>query len=267
MARRKNPSQPDTFPPRPARAGIAKRLQRRFFAVFNDKAQKRRMRITSALALPVAVFFGQVHEPPSQAREDGGAAKVWELQQQIQDLARSSHSQEFRANSNEARVESELVAIALMYDHRISEYDAQQLARKFLREVKDPAFNAFAHEVIQSIGKDAYYLQNARENLLGTDAYKKLPNGTEQMRAVMNEMEDGEPLWLEAARSLQLYFILFVIFEMGTRGLFRRGSRRDDKLKQEERAELVHDAAAKLKELLAPKGNTTSPTPPQKRKP
>lgn len=248
------------------KAGPLKKAERRFFNVFNDKGSWKRLMLTGVISVPAALILP--NRAPSTTVTPEGAEHVVQYQSEISRLARDSHT--LRISSADTAVgafdakafdaTATMLAARLATDAQISEKDAQQLARMFLQDINDPVIGPELRRVIEGIADNGAFLEEARA---------KAPSASTQQivssAAKLNR-------WDRLSEYMHIYICMLLFFEATLTGILRRGSRRDDKLKQEKMIEDFSDRAAQVRAMLTPKGQAPRApeppitTPPQKKK-
>ncbi len=249
-------------PPQPAglkKAGPLKRAERRFFNIFNDKSRKRRIVLLGMLAyLPAMTIAEMQKEDPSATRQAGGTEQVQQYRSEIGQITRDSNTitigkdgtivrgDSARAQMIEARTMD--LAARLANDTKISEKDAQELTRMFLRDMNDPVISRDLARILSTMSASSAFLEEARANLTNMSTDRGERAG--QIISAAAEMKGDDSLY----GYLFNYLIFFMLFQTGAEALLRRGSRRDDKLKKEEMTENFAERAAQIRAMLAPKG-------------
>ncbi len=264
MSKKKKTTQP--VPP-VHKAGPLKKAERRFFNVFNDKGNWRRLMLTSVMiSVPASLITGD--KDPSTIATPEGAEHVVQYQSEISRLARDSHtlrisSADTAAGAFDAKAfdaTATMLAARLATDAQISEKDAQQLASMFLQDINDPVIGPELRRVIEGIADNGAFLEEARARAPSASTQQIVSSA-----ATLNARD-------HLSRYMYNYFILLLFFETTLTGILRRASRRDDKLKQEKMIEDFSDRAAQVRAMLTPKGQAPRApeppitTPPQKKK-
>ncbi len=254
-----------TTPASPVKkAGIVKKAERRFFSLFNDKSRLRRTILTSMM-LTVPAMMLTDHEDPSAQRGSQGAEHVQQYRSEISQITREGNtirisgdgtvaaSDAQRAQALEARAEA--LAARLAGDAQISEQDAQQLTRMFLRDINNPVFGKELRQMLDSLADNSAFLNEARERL---STGQNASPGAERIIDKASAMNSSDFTY----SYMYHYFLMMMLLETAVMGLLRRGSKRDDKLKKEELIEDFSERAAQIRAMLTPKGQTP-PTPAQ----
>lgn len=260
------------------KAGPIKRAERRFFHFFNDKGRKRRVILMGVLAyFPAATMADMQKEDPSTQRGANGAAQVEQYRGDIGRIAQGTNTITISGDGTVVSTDSEralqieaqamVLAARLVNDTNISERDAQMLARQFLRDINDPAISRELRQIFGTISNSSAFLADARAEV------RTNPNLSADEGARANQIIAKAASLSAEDNNLYRYFmnylIFFMVFQSAAEALLRRGSRRDDKLKGEERVELLSDKIAELKASLTPKGQaeaTPTPTAPAEKK-
>ncbi len=252
-------------PPKPP--GFFKRMERRFFNVFNDKSSKRRKNAMRLMLLPAALgVAGYWHDDPSKIRGSGGAEQVEQYRRDIHQIAMDSRAFAITPDGYVVRgdvkalvdLDNRMKALAtqLALDARISEQDALDLTRQFIRDINDPVVGKQLRETLEALSENAAFLDDARKAL----ARQGVDHGNNGMQAAeVLDKADSKGTSDYLSDLLIAYLLLKVLFGDNVMNMLRRGSRRDDQLKKEERAEIILDNAAKIRAMLTPKGETPPP--------
>lgn len=261
------------------KAGLYKRIERRFFKIFNDKTAKRRKALLTLMLIPSAFGMSHVwHDDPSTDRQAGGAEQVRDYTQEISQIARDTKAFAITPDGVVVRGDAaQLVALdkriqalanQLVLDTKISEQDALDLTRQFMREINSPVVGPQLLETLSALTENAAFIQDARDALIRSGATQDHPG----MRAaqILNEADnqsDGDYFY----DFLIGFLLMKLLFGDNLLAMIRRGSRRNDVLQRQEDKEIYTDRLIELREMLKPKTTaqqsptkpTTPPQPPK----
>ena len=256
------------------KAGPFKRMERRFFNFFNDKSRKRRVVLLGVLAYVPAMTIAELQkEDPSTHRQAGGAEQVQQYRSEIGQITRDGNTITINSDGTVAQadaqraleIEARTMALAarLANDTKISEQDAQELTRMFLRDMKDPVISRELANILSMMSASGAFFDEARAHIQNLPADEG--ERANQIIGTAASMTASDNLY----EYLFNYMIFFIMFQSGASILLRRGSQRDDKLKKEELVENFSERAAQIRAMLTPKGQeprapqTPAPAPKQ----
>lgn len=259
---KKKPKAPQDKPAR--KGGPVKALQRGFFHLFNDKRPLTRTLFVGMMAsVPAAGMVGLSQEHPSDARGPNGAAAAAAYSAQFNTLARDSHTVRI-SNEQSIMLEARAMELAarLSLDTNISEQDAVRISRAFLRDMQDDRFSDFIRQTYRDFADKGQFLEEARADALKNQGYGRMDAG-DRANLVVGELHQMPAH--EYGDFMMYYFIFFSSMQGVALGLLRRGTKRDNQLKQEKRNDTFASHKNELADLLAPKGASTPrpPAPPQ----
>lgn len=263
MKKKPAEKQPTGLPSLP-KAGPLKRAERALFKVFNAKSRRRHKVMMALLltppALGVATFW---HNDPSTERQTGGTEQVQQYTREIGEIARDSRAFAITPDGAVVRGDAaQLVALdnriqalaqRLALDTKISEQDALDLTRQFMRDINSPVVGPQLRAMLADLVDDAAYLEEARRSL--------------ERRGVSHDhpgMQAAEVL-AKADRKSNIdflydfligFFFMNMVLGDNFRNLLTRATRRSEKLQHEEKKEQFVDHLTELRAMLAPKGTT-----------
>lgn len=241
---------------KPSRS-LRKKAERRFFHVFNNKSKARRVVFVGILAwFPAYGGTLLMQDVPDTERKPDSAEKVQQYEGDIRRIAANSRDAATAVTVNIDGVE---LAKRLALDTGISEQDARLLARQFLRDVESGNINPSLMRVMRGIESNAAFLDEARAEI---DAASSGGNDAARVIDILKEANkmDNDSYWY---RFFIAYVFLFPAMQSGVNTMLRRGARRDDELKQEERREVIEDKVRDIRDMMAPK--SPLPKPPAKK--
>lgn len=243
----------------------AKRLERKFYHVFNDKSELRRIAFSGLISMvPAVMISNAIEEDPStqvsqnvqedKARTAAYLAEIAALRSEIpQEVvtfaiapknAKPAVSLDAQEKMQDIRTRAENIGVRLTLDGKIPEKDAALIAANLYSNFKDyapmqPALNIYYSRAFLDEARAKQRAEN--QNL--SDAQKA--------EKVLQDAVNNEKL--ESSVSLAILFLIFNLLDGVARASLRRGRERDDQNKREEKAEEFDDAAEKLREALQPK--------------
>ena len=252
----------------PQKAGVLKRAERALFKVFNQKSRRRHKVLMALLltppALGVATFW---HNDPSSERQQGGAEQVQQYTREISEIARDTRAFAITPEGAVVRGDAaQLVALdnriqalapRLALDTKISEQDALDLTRQFMRDINSPIVGPQLRAMLGDLVDNAAYLEEARRSLERSGATENHPG----MRAAdVLAKADQKDRWDFIYDFLLGFFFMNMVLGDNFRSLLARAGRRNEKLQHEEKKEQFVDHVAELRAMLTPKG-ATPPAP------
>lgn len=246
---------------KPRKDGPLKGVQRGFFHLFNDKRPLTRTLFVGMMAsVPAVGMVGMSQERPSDVRGPNGAAAAAAYSQEFNTLARDSHTVRI-SNEQSILLEARAMELAarLSLDANISERDAVRISRTFLRDMQDDRFSGFIRQTYRDFADKGQFLEEARADAMKNQGYGRLDEG-DRANLVVGELHQLPAH--DYGDFLMYYFIFFSSMQGVALGLLRRGTKRDNELKQEKRNDAFASHKSELADLLAPKGAAT-PRPPQ----
>ena len=241
------------------KAGPFKRMERRFFNIFNDKGRKKSVVLLGVLAyLPAMTIAEMQKEDPNTQRQNGGAEQVQQYRSEISQITRDGNTITINSDGTIARGDAERamqieartmdLAARLANDTKISEQDALELTRQFMRDMNDPVISRELRQVLGVMGASTAFLEEARAHLTNLPADQGAR--ANQIISTAASMQADDSLY----GYLLNYLMFFMLFQTGAEALLRRGTRRDDKLKKDELIENFSERAAQIRAMLTPKG-------------
>lgn len=249
------------------KAGPIKRAERAIFKIFNDKSRKRHKVMMAALLAPPALMMAQFwHQDPSTERQTGGAEQVQQYTREISQLAQEIRAFAITPQGVVVRGDAaqlvaldnriEALAHRLALDTKISEQDALNLTRQFMREINSPIVGPQLREMLKEITDNAAYLEEARRTL----SRQGVNHNHEGMQASeVVATADGKNTRDYMYDFLLAFLWANLIFGDNFRSLLRRASKRNEKLQHEEKKEQFVDHVAELRAMLTPKGQEPRP--------
>ncbi len=255
--------------PQKNKPGVLKRAERRFFQIFNDKSRKRHKVLMAALLAPPALLMAQVwHNDPSSERQQGGAEQVQHYSHEIHQLAQETRAFAITPEGAVVRGDAaqlvaldkrvEALAQRLALDANISERDARDLTRQFLREINSPVVGPQLREMLSVLVDNAAYLEEARNSLKRADTTNGAAAPTAAEVVAKADSKNDRDYFYDF---LFAFFWVNLIFGDNFRSLLKRATRRNEKLQHEEKKEQFVDHVAELRAMLTPKGATPPAAP------
>lgn len=253
--------------PQPAavapKAGVFKKLERRFFSFFNSKAERKTVLLMSALSsFLVAPDF--VINSTQKAQEDNNQFALYTTQ--INKLTQDSHrvdideagsiTFQLEKNAKPLNLHNRTTQIAhsLALDDRISEQEAHELARKWMNDFNgDPVISAQLRELMSDILHNSEYLEEARKQLIHDKDFQKL-NGNERAVTLVAMASELSANHLGFSAIIRSFGELALISLLGG-ALLAFGVVRNKKLEKEQQRELFSDSIAAVRAMLIPKNN------------
>lgn len=252
-----------------AKAGPLKRAERALFKVFNAKSRRRHKVMMALLltppALGVATFW---HNDPSTERQTGGTEQVQQYTREIGEIARDTRAFAISPDGAVVRGDAaQLVALdnriqalaqRLALDTKISEQDALDLTRQFMRDINSPVVGPQLRAMLADLVDDAAYLEEARHSLERRGVNHDHP--AMQAAEVLSRADHKSDMDFLYDFLIGFFFMNMMLGD-NFRNLLTRATRRSEKLQHEEKKEQFVDHLAELRAMLTPKGTTPPAAP------
>ncbi len=236
------------------KAPLAKKAERGFFHIFNNKSKARRVAFVGVLAwLPAWGGTMVMQETPDTKRGADGAAQVQKYESDISRIAQNSQTTTTLAA---ARIDSADLVKRLVEDTSLSEQDAEDLARRFLNDVETGNIDPSVVRMMRSLYLNTEYLEEARVAVANSTSDVNIADRVISTLEKADDMNDSD-YWY---RFFLTYVFIFPAMQAGVNAMLRRGARRDDELKKEETREIAQDKIRDIRDMLTPRSQSNQPT-------
>lgn len=263
----------------PLKAGILKRAERRFFKFFNyESGETQLLSVVMLVAVPsIGISYALQKNPSNQAAPDGAAhvqrhmIEAFRIARDSRAFAMTPEGVVVHGNPLElAKLDRRIGFLAdqLVLDHKISEQDAQNVASYLMQEINKNTVDPDMRDKLISLIDNAALLEETRQDLpYGSRSFEsakgQAPISAAEILSQANNHQHSRFLLSQVISMMLLTFLI------GPRlpPLLKTGSRRNNRLQQEQTREIYSQHMAQLRDMLKPKTSVASNDTPSREHP